>query len=522
MQLRLPKYRPVVLIIVDGWGVAPPTPGNAITSAQTPFYNRLLAGYPNTTLQASGEAVGLPFGEPGNSEVGHLNIGAGRIVYQDLPRINMAIAGGTFLTNPTLVSAVERARANHSRIHLMGLVGVSGVHSSLEHLYAILWLLKEKQFGNVFLHAFTDGRDSPPTASQIFIPQIEERMNQIGIGRVATLGGRYYGMDRDLHWDRTERAYQAIAQGKSTFQASSGSEALSAGYSRGETDEFIQPTVVVNAQGRPLATVEEGDILISFNFRADRVRQITRAFTEQGFTEFAIRRYIDLSYVTMTQYDKQFNLPIAFPPEDVQLPIARVISNAGLRQLHVAETEKYPHITYFLNGGHEAPMVGEDRILIPSPQVATYDLEPQMSTPALTDIIVKKLKGKFYDFLVVNVAAPDMVGHTGNLTATIKAVEATDKLFNEIVNNVVSQYGAVIITADHGNAEDKLGPHGEVLTSHTINPVPFIAISRELLTSTQKELKSGILADVAPTILGLLGLQVPSSMTGRNLLSEIL
>jgi 2,3-bisphosphoglycerate-independent phosphoglycerate mutase len=522
MQLRLPKYRPVVLIIIDGWGVASPGPGNAITSAHTPFYNHLLAGYPNTTLQSSGEAVGLPFGEPGNSEVGHLNIGAGRIVYQDLPRINMSIANGSFLTNQTLVTAVERVRANRGRIHLMGLIGASGVHSSLEHVYALLWLFKERAFNNVFLHVFTDGRDSPPTAGQVFIPQLEERMTEMTVGRIASLSGRYFGMDRDLHWDRTARAYQAIAQGKALFYAKSGSEALSAGYAREETDEFIQSTVITNAQGRPLTTVEEGDIILSFNFRADRIRQITRAFTEQNFAEFPVRRYIDLSYITMTQYDKQFNLPIAFPPEDVQNPLARIISNAGLRQFHLAETEKYPHVTYFLNGGHEAPMVGEDRILIPSPKVATFDMEPQMSTPTLSETLIKKLDGKFYDFLVVNVAAPDMVGHSGNLQATIKAVESTDKLLSTVVGKVLSLYGAVIITADHGNAEAKLGIHGEALTSHTTNPVPFIAVSRELLTSSQKTLRSGILGDVAPTVLSLLGLQTPSSMTGRNLLSEIL
>lgn len=522
MQLRLPKYRPVVLIIIDGWGTAPPGPGNAITLARTPFYQKLLAGYPNTTLQAAGEAVGLPFGEPGNSEVGHLNIGAGRVVYQDLPRINMSIANGTFLSNPTLVSAVERARANRSRIHLIGLVGASGVHSSLEHLYSLLWLFKERQFTDVFLHAFTDGRDSPPTADQVFIPQVEERMRQMGLGRIATLAGRYYGMDRDNHWDRTERAYQAIAQGKASFTARSGQEALALAYARGETDEFVQPTVVIGPQGRPLATIEEGDIVISFNFRADRVRQITQAFTDHSFNFFPVRRYIDLGFVTMTQYDKTFNLPVAFPPEDVQLPLARVISNAGLRQLHIAETEKYPHVTYFLNGGSEAPMLGEDRILVPSPKVPTYDLEPQMSTPALADIIDKKLQGKFYDLIVVNVAAPDMVGHTGNLPATIQAVQATDHFLSLVVSNTLALYGAVIVTADHGNAESKLGPNGEILTAHTTNPVPFIAISRELMTSSQKTLRSGILGDVAPTVLTLLGLATPSSMTGRNLLGEIL
>lgn len=522
MQLKLPKYRPVVLIILDGWGVAPAGPGNAITSANLPTYNKLLAQFPNTTLLASGEAVGLPPGEAGNSEVGHLNIGAGRIVYQDLPRINMAIADGSFLQNRVLIDAITRAKANKSKLHLMGLVGASGVHSSVEHLYALLWLIKEQAYGNVFLHLFTDGRDSSPTLAQTLVPQIEARMAQLGIGKVASVTGRYFAMDRDYHWDRTQVAYNAIASGKGLFTAPSVEAAITAAYSRGKTDEFIDPTVILSPQQRPLATVDEGDVAISFNFRADRIRQLTRAFTERGFSDFPVRPYTDLTFVCMTSYDKSFNLPVAFPPEEVKLPLARVIAEAGLSQLHLAETEKYPHVTYFLNGGREGPFPREDRILIPSPKVATYDLEPAMSTPAIAETLTKKLRQHSHDFYVANIACPDMVGHSGNLDATIKAVESVDPLFHEVANIVLAQYGAVVVTADHGNAEEMLDPAGNAMTAHTLNPVPLIVISRELMTTQQKKLSSGILADVAPTVLNLLGLAVPSSMSGRNLLTELI
>ena len=521
MAFRLPKYRPVVLTIIDGWGVAPDGPGNAIQAAHLPYYRKLLANFPNTTLLSSGEAVGLPYGEPGNSEVGHLNIGAGRVVYQDLPRINMSLADGSFVRNQVIVSAINKAKTNGSKVHLIGLAGPSGVHSSAEHLYGLLVMLKDQGYSNVFLHLFTDGRDSPPKSAKAFIGQLEVRIGQIGLGKIATLGGRYFGMDRDFHWDRTQAAYEAIANGKSLHQSQSAGQAIDEAYARGETDEFIQPTIITNPAKRPLATVEEGDVVICFNFRPDRVRQITRAFTEKPFEPFRVRSYIDLTYVCLTRYDPTFNLPVAFPPEEVKLPLARVISEAKLRQLHVAETEKYPHVTYFLNGGREAPMAGEDRILVPSPKVATYDQEPAMSTPAIAETILGKLKSGSYDFIVVNIAAPDMVGHSGQLDATIAAAQATDQYLEAVTNQVLALYGAHIITADHGNAEEKIDPHGQVSTSHTTNPVPAIIVSRELMTSLQKRIQSGILADVAPTVLTLMGLAVPLSMTGRNLLAEL-
>ncbi len=521
MPLKLPKYRPVVLLILDGWGVAPDGPGNAISQANLPVYRRLLANFPNTTLLASGEAVGLPYGEPGNSEVGHLNIGAGRVVYQDLPRINMAISDGAFLKNEVLISAMGKARSRGSKLHLMGLASPAGVHSSVEHLYTLLLMAKEQGLPQVFLHLFTDGRDSSPTSARSFIPQLEVRLKQMGIGVIASLSGRYYGMDRDFHWDRTDLAYQAIAKGTGKFTAGTGSEAVSQAYARNETDEFIQPTIIIGSQKRPVATVDEDDVVISFNFRDDRIRQITRAFSEESFSEFPVRKYLNLTYVCLTRYDEHFNLPVAFPPMDVKLPLARVISEAKLRQLHMAETEKYPHVTYFLNGGREEAMALEERILVPSPKVATYDQEPQMSTPALSELLLQKLRQRSFDFIVANVAAPDMVGHTGQIPATIKAVEAADQLFEVVTKEVLSLYGAVIITADHGNAEAKLDVDGTVQTSHTTNPVPFIAISRELMTSQQKKLSSGILADIAPTVLSLMGLSVPQTMSGRNLLAEL-
>lgn len=520
MPQRLPKYRPVVLLILDGWGVAPDGPGNAVGQANLPTYRKLLSGFPNTTLLASSESVGLPYGEPGNSEVGHLNIGAGRIVYQELPRINMSIADGSFLKNPVLLSAVAKAKDHRSKIHLIGLVGPAGVHSSIEHLFGLLWLVKEQGYSNVFLHLFTDGRDSSPSAGKTYLETVQAKLATLGLGKIATVSGRYYGMDRDFHWDRTLLSYDAIAKGIG-LTAASPLEAITSAYERGETDEFIKPTVITSSQHHPVATVEEGDVVICFNFRADRMRQLTRAFTEQSFQVFPTRHYTDLTYVTMTRYSDQFNLPVAFPQPEIKLPLARVISEAKLRQLHLAETEKYPHVTYFFNGGREEPYPLEDRILVPSPQVATYDLQPAMSTPALSEIIIEKLRAQTYDFIVANVASPDMVGHTGSLQATIKALEAVDPLFSAVTNQVLALGGALVITSDHGNAEAKFGPNGEVQTGHTTNPVPIIFVSRELQTTIQKKLRSGILADVAPTVLTLLGLSVPQSMSGRNLLAEV-
>jgi len=538
---------PLVLIILDGWGIAPEGPGNAVKLANTPNFNSFWAGYPHTQLLASGESVGLPKNEVGNSETGHLNLGAGRIIYQDLPRINLAIADGSFFKNETFLKAVDHVRKNKSCLHLMGLVGSGGVHSNIEHLYALLRLAKEEKIEDVYLHLFTDGRDSPPKSALIFFEQIETRLKNLKIGKIASISGRYYAMDRDNRWERTEKVYNALTLGIGQ-KAKNFKEAISNSYLKGVFDEFIEPTLIVNDQNQPIKLIEDNDAVIFFNFRIDRPRQLTKAFVLEDFESyqpqktsfdpyaekyghkqfeeiFQIKTFVrkkiikNLFFVTMTQYEEKLPVSVAFPQIKVDLPLARVLSEKGLRQFHIAETEKYPHVTTFFDGLFSSPFPGEEWVRIPSPKVATYDKKPEMSALKVTSLFLKKFETGYYSFVLINFANPDMVGHTGNLSATIKACEFVDYCLGKIVKKVISHKGTVIITADHGNAEELINlKTGEVDTEHSSNPVPFILINENLIGKA-KNISSGILADVAPTILHLFGINIPAIMTG-NILSS--
>lgn len=521
---------PLVLIILDGWGSGDEDDGNAISLAHKPFWNKISIAYPHTTLEASGEEVGLPKGEAGNSEVGHLNIGAGRIVYQELPRINMAISDGSFIGNEAFLLASENAKKSKAAFHIMGLVGRGSVHSSLEHLYALLWFAKSQGLQNVFLHLFTDGRDSPPTSGQGVVKNIIDKTKEIGVGKIASICGRYYAMDRDSRWDRTGRCYGALVEGKGVVTADPLS-ALTDFYNRGVTDEFIEPILVSDDEliesmkiegGGQLNLVKAGDSVIFFNFRPDRARQLTKAFVYPSLPQLPGRKFLkNLVFVTMAEYEKNMPVTTAFPPPVIEYPLAAVISMSGLKQLHIGETEKYAHVTYFLNGGREDPFPLEDRVHIPSPKIATYDKKPEMSSLEITDFVLGKLKQNLYDAYIINFANADMVAHTGSLKATIKAVETLDKCMERITDATLELKGAVVITADHGNAETMINTKtGEMDTEHNDSQVPFIAISDIYKTRQNLELPVGSLSDVAPTVLGLLGVNPPADMIGRNLLSK--
>lgn len=536
--MSVPK--PVVLIILDGWGLATEGPGNAVTQANTPDYNRFWHVYPHTQLIASGEAVGLFRGEDGNSETGHLNLGAGQIVFQEHPRINMSIADGSFFQIPAFKAAAKYVEKNNSRLHLLGLVGAGGVHSSLEHLFALLHFAKDEGLKNVFLHLFTDGRDSPPSSALTYISKIEKETEKNGIGRIATLCGRYFAMDRDYHWERTQKAYELMVLGKGN-KATSATEAINQAYQNGKTDEFIEPALI-DKNG----LIKEHDAVIFFNFRIDRPRQLTKALILPDFEtikierapfdpyaeRYGLRQYEALGktttfnrkkvlkhlfFVTMTEFEKGLPAQIAFPPEVVKIPLARVLAEKGLRQFHIAETEKERFVTYYFNGQREEPFPGEDRLEIPSPNVSTYDQKPEMSAFEVTEEVEKRIKRKTYDFILVNYANPDMVGHTGVLKAGIKACEVVSHCLGAVVKTTINLGGLVVVTADHGNVEEMINLQtGGVDTKHSTNPVPFIVIDKQF-DRRRKALPRGILADVAPTILAIMGIEKPESMTGRNL-----
>lgn len=513
MQDHIPK--PLVLVILDGWGLREASEGNAIAQAHLSVFPDLLKSYPSTELEASGEAVGLPAGQMGNSEVGHLNLGAGRVIYQELPRISRAISDGTFFHNSVLVQAVEKARG--SALHLMGLVSDGGVHSHLDHLYALLELARRHGVERVFIHAFLDGRDVPPSSGLAYVEQLEDRCSQMGIGQVATVGGRYYGMDRDKRWDRLERAYRALVLGEGERTASA-VEGVKASYENGITDEFVSPIVIENSDGRPLATIASGDVVIFFNFRADRAREITRAFVDDDFPGFdrgSARPQVH--WVCFTQYDATIDAPVAFKPERPDKTLGQVLSENGKSQLHIAETEKYAHVTFFFNGGVEEPNQGEDRILIPSPKVPTYDLQPSMSANEVTDTVLERIKAGLYDVIIMNYANPDMVGHTGRLQAAVEAVESVDGCLGRVVNAVRAIGGVVLITGDHGNVEKMVGGSGEPHTAHTTSKVPFILVSED---HKNAQLNKGSLQDVAPTMLALLRIPKPLEMTGECLIKN--
>ncbi len=515
--------KPVVLAILDGFGVAPAGPGNAIGLARKPALDRFAHECVALTLQASGEAVGLPWGEMGNSEVGHLALGGGKIFYQDLPRINRAITDGSFFTNQALVGAIRSVREHGKRLHLIGLVSTGGVHSYLEHLFALLELARQEKVRQVFIHGITDGRDAQKRSADQFVRQIEEQIGSVGLGTIATLSGRYWAMDRDHRWERTEAAYRAIIEGEGKANAPTAPEAVSQSYASSIFDEELVPTVI----GAP-SRVEDGDAIIFFNFRADRMRQIVRAVSDSTFDKFVRPRPLThCSVVTLTEYERGMPVSVAFPPERSSQPFAWAIANAGLEQLHVAETEKYAHVTFFFNGGREEAFPGEKRVLIPSPQdVATYDLQPAMSAREITAVITAALAERRYAFIVANFANADMVGHTGNLAATIKAVEVLDQCVGEIAEAATRENGTLIITADHGNAEVMIDSQtGEVNKEHTVNPVPCFIVSADHCQSKPahrvadlaSQTPSGLLCDVPVTILKLMDLPVPSEMTGRSL-----
>jgi len=511
--------RPVVLIILDGWGISPETTANAVALADTPVFDRLMATYAHTMLRTSGHDVGLPDGQMGNSEVGHLTLGAGAVIDQDLLRIGKAVDDGSFFDNPVLRDVAAHVRRHGTALHLVGLVGEGGVHAHTRHLLALLDLAGRAGLARVCVHAFTDGRDTPPTSARGYMDAITRWVAVHGIGRVATVSGRYFAMDRDQRWDRTAKAWEAIVLGKGRT-APTPDAAIEAAYAAGETDEFITPTVVVEADGRPAATIGDGDGVVLFNFRADRMRQLLAALTEPGFDGFARRRPAELAVATMTEYMAGQRAAVISPSRDVEWPLARVLSEAGLRQFHAAETEKYAHVTYFFNGGREAPFPGEERHMSPSPKVATYDLAPEMSAGDLTDHLVARIERRVDDFILVNYANPDMVGHTGDLEAAICAVEAVDHCLERVLAATAAAGGAAVVTADHGNCETMIDPAtGGPHTAHTLNPVPLVIAGEGFRRDADPPivLTPGTLADVAPTVLALLGAPAPPTMTGRPL-----
>jgi 2,3-bisphosphoglycerate-independent phosphoglycerate mutase len=502
---------PVALIIMDGFGLAPAGPGNAISRARTPNLDALMERWPWSSLACSGLAVGLPEGQMGNSEVGHLNIGAGRVVYQELTRISKAIEDGSLERNAVLSTAIDSTIADGAAVHFMGLVSDGGVHSHQEHLYALVRMAAKRGAKRVFVHAFLDGRDVPPTSGLGYVRALEQVLSGIGVGEVATVMGRYYAMDRDRRWERVERAWRAMVLGEGA-SAASAPAAIEASYAAGVTDEFVEPAVVMR-DGSPVATVRDGDAVIFFNFRPDRAREITRAFVDPAFDRFERPVTPEVRFVCLTEYDPTIPAPIAFEKDLPCCVLADVIAEAGLRQLHIAETEKYAHVTFFLNGGSEPPKEGEERILVPSPKVPTYDLQPEMSAPEVTRRLVEAIESEAAEFYVVNYANCDMVGHTGVLEAAVRAVEAVDDGVGQVVTAVRRKGGSAIVTADHGNAEQMLDADGGPFTAHTSSPVPFIVVA----DGVRSVRPGGILADVAPTVVDLMGLVAPPEWTGRSL-----
>jgi 2,3-bisphosphoglycerate-independent phosphoglycerate mutase len=518
MATKIPK--PIVLTVLDGWGYRAETKGNAIALARKPNYDRLLKDFPNTLIHTSGPFVGLPDGQMGNSEVGHMNMGAGRVVQMDITRIDMLIASDEFYKQPLLLEAMQRGREH--QLHLMGLTSDGGVHSHLQHLYALLRMAKEQKVSRVFIHCFTDGRDTPPNSAIDFVRQIEQKIREYGLGQIASVGGRYYAMDRDNRWERVEKAYRAMVHGDAESKFSDPVAAVRASYEKGVTDEFILPVVITTeaAPGKPAAprgVIRGDDAVIFFNYRADRARQMTRALVEPGFPSISDpARPKNVFYVGMTQYDKSWPwLKYVIPPEKLENILASVFAGLNMKNLRVAETEKYAHVTYFFNGGIEKPFAGEERVLVPSPKVPTYDLKPEMSAAGVADAVIQAIEKGDFDAIIMNFANADMVGHSGQLEATIKACEVVDEALGRIYQSLKPRGGAWIVTADHGNAETMIDPlTGGPHTYHTTNPVPLILATDD----RRRELKpGGSLRDIAPTMLGVLGLNEPREMSGRDL-----
>ncbi len=507
------KKKTTMLMILDGFGINEKEEGNAVKLANIPNINNILKQYPNTILHTSGLDVGLPEGQMGNSEVGHTNIGAGRIIYQELTRITKSIEDGDFFSIPEFVTAIDNCKKNNSKLHIMGLLSDGGVHSHQRHLYALLELAKRRDFEDVYVHCFLDGRDTPPVSGEGYLAELENKMKEKGVGKIASICGRFYAMDRDKRWERIEKAYDALVKGEGE-KFSSVSAAIEDSYQKEIFDEFVKPTVICS-NDVPIATISENDSVIFFNFRPDRAREITRTLVDKDFKEFE-RNYFKTYFVTFTNYDSTIeNVHIAFKKDDIKNTFGEYISKKGLTQLRIAETEKYAHVTFFFNGGEERQYEGEDRILIPSPKVETYDLKPEMSAFEVTDNVVEAINSGKYDSIILNFANPDMVGHTGNIEATIKALEALDGCVAKIVDAINNNEGILLITADHGNAEQMIDyKTGELHTAHTTNPVPLVLIGKEA------KLKEGRLADLAPTMLDLMGLEKPSEMTGESLIEK--
>ncbi|MCG7868828.1 MAG: phosphoglycerate mutase (2,3-diphosphoglycerate-independent) [gamma proteobacterium symbiont of Stewartia floridana] len=509
------RPKPVVLTILDGWGYSEDTEVNAITEARTPVWDRLWREHPHTLITTTGAAVGLPGGQMGNSEVGHLNLGAGRVVYQEFTRVSRSIRTGSFFTNQTLTAAVDKAAESGKTVHLLGLLSPGGVHSHEEHIHAMAKLAVDRGAKQVYFHAFLDGRDTPPKSAEASLVALNEVFESLGVGRIASLIGRYYAMDRDNRWERVEQAYNLLVDGKAEYQVEDAISGLHDAYQRGETDEFVASTSVTPAGASP-ARVEDGDVMLFLNYRADRARQLTKSFVEADFDAFKRERVPALAeFVSLTRYHKQFDIPVAFPPEKLRNVFGEYIAKQGLLQLRLAETEKYAHVTFFFNGGREKPFEGEDRILVPSPQVATYDLKPEMSAEEVTDHLVEAIESGKYDAIICNFANSDMVGHTGKFEAAKLAIETLDHCLGRVLKALHRVDGEMLVTADHGNAEqmeDHINhqPH----TAHTTNPVPLIYIGRH----NAQLLEGGALCDISPTLLKIMGLSQPDEMKGRSLI----
>ncbi len=513
-------FKPVVLIILDGWGIGTSPRGNAIAEANLPTIDKLNHRYPNISIQASGISVGLPWGECGNSEVGHITIGTGKIIYQSLPRISMSIQNGTFYKNPAFLQAMADANKHKTSLHLMGLVGTGAVHSHTDHLHALLEMAKSQGVANVFLHIFSDGRDCAQDSGAQAIRDLQKRMAAIGIGKIATIGGRYFGMDRNNSWDKVEKAYRTMTQGEDVAITDVVAY-LEDSYTKGVYDEYIEPAVVMQ-EGHPVATIQDGDSVIFFNFREDRAREITKAFTLPGFMKFKRTELKNINFVTMTQYEEGLPVNVAFPPLKLTDCLGNIISRNKKTQLRIAETEKFAHVTYFFNGGQEEAFPKEDRVIIPSKNVVSFDLAPEMSALEVTDTVIENVEKEKYDFILINYANADIVGHTGKMEATIKAVEAIDRCLERLIPAVLVKNGCLLITADHGNAEEISNSlTGEINTEHSVNPVPVWLVTGEN-HHPEKDIADmapqGLLGDIAPTILELMGLPQPEDMTGESLL----
>lgn len=510
-----PGTGPMVLVILDGWGYSEDPQDNAIVAAKTPVWDRLWNDYPHTLIRTSGAAVGLPADQMGNSEVGHINLGSGRVVYQEFTRVSRAIKTGSFFTNRTLTDAVDLAIKNNKALHILGLLSPGGVHSHEDHIHAMMKLAVERGAKDVFLHAFLDGRDTPPRSAAESITSMEEKFEQLGGGRIASVIGRYFAMDRDHHWPRIQAAYDLITQGKSEYTAETAHEAIELAYARDEGDEFVKATSIVSPGESPVI-IRDGDVVVFMNYRSDRARQITRPFIEPDFDGFERECTPALgSFVSLTEYQSDFDFPVAFPSDRLHNVFGQYIADHGLRQLRIAETEKYAHVTFFFNGGVETPYEGEDRILIKSPMVATYDLQPEMNAPELTKKLTAAIESGKYEVIICNYANPDMVGHTGKFDAAVEAIEAIDKCLGDVVSSLLKAGGEMLVTADHGNAEMMRNPEtGQPHTAHTTNPVPLIYVGREAQLA-----EHGALSDITPSMLHLMNMEIPAEMTGTPLVS---